>query len=43
MPYGGVGGMERLALNFYNQYKSQGYTVKAIKIIQLDSDIIHFG
>ena len=43
MPYGSVGGMERLALNFYNQYKSQGYTVKAIKIIQLDSDIIHFG
>ena len=43
MPYGGVGGMERLALNFYNQYKSQGYTVKAIKIVQLDSDIIHFG
>lgn len=43
MPYGSIGGMERLALNFYNQYKSQGYTVKAIKIIQLESDIIHFG
>lgn len=42
MPYGGVGGMERVAYNFYNQYKSQGYTVKAIKIIQLESDIIHF-
>ncbi len=43
MPYGGVGGMERLALNFYNQYKKKGYSVKAIKIIQLDADIIHFG
>lgn len=43
MPYGGVGGIERVANNFYNQYKSQGYIVKAIKIIQLDSDIIHFG
>lgn len=43
LPYGSVGGMERLALNFYNQYKSQGYVVKAIKIIQLESDIIHFG
>lgn len=42
MPYGGVGGMERLALNFYNQYKKQGYTVKVMKIIQLDSDIFHF-
>ncbi len=43
MPYGSVGGMERLALNFYNHYKDKGYTVKAIKIIQLESDIIHFG
>ncbi len=43
MPYGGVGGMERLALNFYNHYKKKGYSVKAIKIIQLDSDIVHFG
>jgi glycosyltransferase involved in cell wall biosynthesis len=42
MPYGSVGGMERLALNFYNQYKEQGYEVKAIKIIQLPTDIIHF-
>jgi glycosyltransferase involved in cell wall biosynthesis len=43
MPYGSVGGMERLAFNFYNHYKDQGYTVKAIKIIQLSADIIHFG
>ncbi len=43
IPYGGVGGIERLALNFYNHYVSKGYIVKVIKIIQLDSDIIHFG
>lgn len=43
MPYGSVGGMERLALNFYNQYREDGYEVKAVKIIQLQSDIIHFG
>jgi glycosyltransferase involved in cell wall biosynthesis len=43
MPYGGVGGMERLALNLYIQYKKQGYEVKAIKLIQLKTDIIHFG
>ncbi len=43
MPYGSVGGMERLALNFYHQYKSQGHTVKAIKIIQLPNDIINFN
>ena len=43
MPYGSVGGMERLAYNFYNHYKEKGYSVKAIKIIQLQSDIIYFG
>ncbi len=43
MPYGSVGGMERLALNFYSQYKKKGFSVKAIKIIQLEEDIIHFG
>lgn len=43
MPYGSVGGMERLALTFYNHYRSLGYEVKALKIIKLDSDIIHFG
>lgn len=43
MPYGSVGGMERLALTFYDFYKSQGHNVKAVKIIGLPSDIIHFG
>lgn len=43
MPYGSVGGMERLAINFYNYYKNNGYTVKAIKIIKLETDIINFG
>lgn len=43
MPYGSVGGMERLALNFYHQYRKEGFEVKAVKIIQLESDIIHFG
>lgn len=43
MPYGSVGGMERLALNFYHYYKTKGYTVKAVKFIGLQSDIINFG
>ncbi len=43
MPYGSVGGMERLALSFYAFYKSKGYIVKALKFIKLDNDIIHFG
>lgn len=43
LPYGSVGGMERLALTFYEYYKSQGYVVKAVKFIKLDSDIIDFG
>ncbi len=43
MPYGSVGGMERLALTFYNHYKEKGYHVKAMKIIKLDNDIINFG
>lgn len=43
IPYGSVGGIERLALNFYNSYKEKGYNVKAIKIVKLESDIIHFG
>lgn len=42
MPYGSVGGMERLALTFYNHYKSKGYNVKAIKLVKLKSDIINF-
>ena len=43
VPYGSVGGMERLALNFYNFYKGQGHKVKAIKFIALRSDIINFN
>lgn len=43
MPYGSVGGMERLALTFYKCYKENGYNVKALKFIQLENDIIHFG
>ncbi len=43
IPYGGVGGMERLAFSFYNYYKSKGYFIKAVKFIKLDSDIINFG
>lgn len=43
MPYGSVGGMERLALNFYNYYKKNGYNIKALKLIKLDNDIISFG
>jgi glycosyltransferase involved in cell wall biosynthesis len=43
IPYGGVGGIERLALNFYNFYKAKGFEVKVLKIIKLPTDIIHFG
>ena len=43
MPYGSVGGMERLALTLYDHYKSLGYKVKALKIIRLPSDIINFN
>ncbi len=43
MPYGSVGGMERLALNFYSHYRNEGYEVKALKLIKLESDIINFG
>lgn len=43
MPYGSVGGMERLAETFYNNYKKQGHSVKAVKIIGLENDIINFG
>ena len=42
MPYGSVGGMERLAQHFYKHYTTQGYEVKALKFIALKSDIIHF-
>lgn len=43
LPYGSVGGMERLALTFYEYYRSLGYFVKAVKFIKLESDIINFG
>ncbi|MDO5971128.1 glycosyltransferase [Flavivirga aquimarina] len=43
LPYGGVGGMERLALNFYSCYKDKGYNVKALKFFGLESDIINFN
>jgi glycosyltransferase involved in cell wall biosynthesis len=43
LPYGSVGGMERLALTFYEYYLSLGYFIKAIKFIKLESDIIDFG
>jgi len=43
MPYGSVGGMEKLALTFYNHYKGLGFNVKGVKIIQLNNDIINFG
>lgn len=43
IPYGGVGGIERLALNFYNFYKSKGFDVKVLKIIKLPNDIVNFG
>ncbi|QLG46699.1 glycosyltransferase [Costertonia aggregata] len=43
LPYGGVGGMERLAYSFYNFYKKKGYNVKALKFIKLENDIINFN
>lgn len=43
IPSGGVGGIERLASNFYNYYKSQGYEVKVVKIIKQQSDFINFS
>lgn len=43
MPYGGVGGMERLARTLFDHYKSLGYEVKGLKIIRKDDDIIGFG
>ena len=43
LPYGGVGGMERLAATFYRSYVSQGYTVKVLKVIRLPDDVVDFG
>ena len=43
IPYGGVGGMERLALNLYRHYRSLGDQVKVMKLVRLPSDIVNFG
>ncbi|WP_159020233.1 glycosyltransferase [Algibacter sp. L3A6] len=43
IPYGSVGGMERLALHFYNYYKSTGHQIKVVKFFGLKSDIINFN
>ncbi|KFC24581.1 glycosyltransferase [Chryseobacterium sp. FH1] len=43
MPYGSVGGMERVAYSFYQYYKKKNYKVIGIKIIGEESDIINFG
>ncbi|MCM5663417.1 glycosyltransferase [Galbibacter mesophilus] len=43
VPYGSVGGMERLAFSFYTFLKAKGHYVKALKLMKLDNDIIHFG
>jgi glycosyltransferase involved in cell wall biosynthesis len=43
IPSGGVGGIERLAINFYNFYKEKGYFVKVLKVIKQPSDIVNFG
>lgn len=43
MPYGSVGGMERLAYYQYTAYRAMGYRVKAVKIIGLPDDVVHFG
>lgn len=43
IPYGSVGGMERLALTFYKRMKKQNYDVKVLKLIKLADDIILFG
>ncbi|SFW16696.1 glycosyltransferase [Cellulophaga fucicola] len=43
IPYGSVGGMERLAYSFYNFYKKEGYQIKALKLIKLKDDIINFN
>ena len=43
IPYGGVGGMERLALNLYRHYRSLGDGVKVIKLVRRPDDIVNFG
>lgn len=43
IPYGGVGGMERLALNLYRHYRALGDRVKVIKLVRLPDDLVNFG
>jgi glycosyltransferase involved in cell wall biosynthesis len=43
IPYGGVGGMERLALNLYHHYRQLGFEVKVVKLVRLPTDIVNFG
>jgi len=43
IPYGSVGGMERLAFNMYQHYQALGDTVKVVKVVGLDNDIVNFG
>lgn len=43
IPYGGVGGIERLALNLYRHYRSLGDRVKVMKLVRLPDDIVNFG
>lgn len=43
MPYGSVGGMERVAFSFYQYYKKRNYQVIGVKIVGKQSDIINFG
>jgi len=43
IPYGSVGGMERLALYFYGHYKKKGIKVLVVKFFSLGNDIIYFG
>lgn len=43
LPYGGIGGMEKLAENLYTFYTKQGHVVKVVKIVQLPTDVVHFG
>lgn len=43
LPYGSLGGMERLALTFYHHYKSLGHDVKILKIVGLAGDMVSVG
>lgn len=43
LPYGGVGGMERLALNMYRHYRGLGDRVLVMKIVGTPEDIVTFG